>query len=90
MCARVKFFFQIAIVPLWNLFWKLLWNSPARLALRMTAREIGSSMFISHRTVERHIANMYEKLSVHNRQALLRSVYRGNLAAVSIAEAMAD
>jgi DNA-binding CsgD family transcriptional regulator len=60
------------------------------LALRMTAREIGSSMFISHRTVERHIANMYEKLSVHNRQALLRSVYSGNLAAVSIAEAMAE
>jgi DNA-binding CsgD family transcriptional regulator len=45
------------------------------IALRMTAREMASVLFVSHRTVERHIANIYEKLSVHNRQALLRRVY---------------
>jgi DNA-binding CsgD family transcriptional regulator len=60
------------------------------LALRMTAREIGATMFISHRTVERHIANLYEKLGVHNRQALLRSVYHENMAAASISGALAE
>ncbi len=60
------------------------------LALRMTAREIASIMFISHRTVEHHIANMYEKLGAHNRQTLLRNVYRENLQAISGIETVAE
>jgi DNA-binding CsgD family transcriptional regulator len=60
------------------------------LALRMTAREIASIMFISYRTVEHHIANMYEKLRVHSRQALLRSVYHGNVNALHGGQAPAE
>jgi len=41
------------------------------MALRMTAREIASILLISSRTVERHMANAYEKLGVDNRADLL-------------------
>lgn len=42
------------------------------LARRMSAREIGSVLVASPRTIERHIANIYEKLGVHSRVDLLR------------------
>ena len=45
------------------------------LALRLTAREIGSFLLISPRTVERHIANTYDKLQVSSRRQLLVRVY---------------
>lgn len=45
------------------------------MALRMTAREIGSILRISPRTVERHIANSYDKLGVNDRASLLARVY---------------
>lgn len=44
------------------------------LVRRMTAREIAVFLGISPRTVEQHIANMYEKLDVHCRQSLVRLV----------------
>lgn len=46
------------------------------MSLRMTAREIASLLRISPRTVERHVANAYEKLGVNNRADLLAKVYR--------------
>jgi DNA-binding CsgD family transcriptional regulator len=45
------------------------------LALRMTAREIGAALCMSHRTAERHIQNMYEKLGVRCRADLLLKFY---------------
>lgn len=45
------------------------------LALRMSPREIGLSLLISTRTVERHIANVYEKLGVHDRRGLFARIY---------------
>ncbi len=39
----------------------------------LTAREIGARLFISERTVETHIANVYERLDIHSRHQLLRS-----------------
>jgi DNA-binding NarL/FixJ family response regulator len=48
----------------------------AHLALRMTAKEIASALLVSHRTVERHIGNVYEKLDVHDRETLLRRLLR--------------
>ncbi|GAC1573163.1 MAG: hypothetical protein NVS3B18_06460 [Candidatus Dormibacteria bacterium] len=39
----------------------------------LSAREIGTRLFISERTVETHIANVYERLDIHSRHQLMRS-----------------
>jgi len=44
----------------------------ARVALGQTSREIGELMFISHRTVEHHRANIAEKLNLRGANALMR------------------
>lgn len=45
----------------------------ARLAgLGNTAREIGAQLFVSDRTVEKHLANVYAKLGVQSKVALAR------------------
>lgn len=41
------------------------------LAFRMTSREIASLLFISPRTVEKHIENAFEKIGVADRTSLL-------------------
>ncbi len=38
------------------------------LAQRLSAKEIGQRLFISDRTVKRHLANIYEKLGAHSRR----------------------
>jgi DNA-binding CsgD family transcriptional regulator len=40
----------------------------------LTAREIGTRLFISERTVETHLANVYERLDVHSRHQLIQSL----------------
>lgn len=44
---------------------------------RLTAGEAGLVLNISRRTVEKHIADMYEKLEVYDRHSLLKAVYGG-------------
>lgn len=44
----------------------------ARVAQGQTSREIGERMFISHRTVEHHRANIAEKLNLRGANALMR------------------
>lgn len=43
-------------------------------------REIAGDLVLSERTVARHIANMYEKLSVHGRAEITAYALRHNLA----------
>jgi DNA-binding NarL/FixJ family response regulator len=47
--------------------------------LGLTAREIGRRLFISERTVETHLANVYERLDVHSRHQLILSQGGGGL-----------
>jgi DNA-binding CsgD family transcriptional regulator/tetratricopeptide (TPR) repeat protein len=49
------------------------------LAQRYTAPEIGEELFISVRTVERHIANIYNKLGVNSRRAAAAFAIRHGL-----------
>jgi DNA-binding NarL/FixJ family response regulator len=39
------------------------------LARRYTDREIGEALFVSPRTVARHVAGIFGKLGVHSRRA---------------------
>ena len=43
----------------------------ALLCQRLTMAEIATKLFINRRTVEFHIANIYEKLKVRNRRELV-------------------
>ncbi len=61
---------QVALIePLTNREMEVL----EMLAQRLTAKEIGSSLFISERTVKRHTANIYQKLGVNSRQQAVAS-----------------
>jgi predicted ATPase/DNA-binding CsgD family transcriptional regulator len=52
------------------------------LAAGHTDRQIGDALFISHRTVNVHVAHIFEKLAVHSRaQASAEAVRRGYTAA---------
>jgi DNA-binding CsgD family transcriptional regulator len=42
-----------------------------------SAREIGKRLFISERTVETHMANIYDKLNVHSRRELVEHLRSG-------------
>ena len=53
------------------------------MAMRLTAKEAAALLLISPRTVERHVATIYEKLGVNCRRGLLARVYCQDLAAVS-------
>jgi DNA-binding NarL/FixJ family response regulator len=46
---------------------------------RMTSRGIGAALGMSHRTAERHVQNMYEKLSVRSRTELLELLSESRL-----------
>jgi DNA-binding CsgD family transcriptional regulator len=46
----------------------------ALLARRLQTAEIAACLFISHRTVERHIQDSFEKLNVHSRDHLRRKL----------------
>jgi DNA-binding CsgD family transcriptional regulator len=45
----------------------------------LSAREIGTRLFISERTVETHLANVYERLDIHSRLELIQSHERVGL-----------
>jgi DNA-binding NarL/FixJ family response regulator len=45
----------------------------------LTSREIGATLFISEKTVERHRANVLEKLGLRDRVALTRYAIRRGL-----------
>jgi DNA-binding NarL/FixJ family response regulator len=53
------------------------------LASGATARQIGSALHISSRTVESHIFNAYRKLGVHSRVQLVRLMLEGDLLAAA-------
>jgi DNA-binding CsgD family transcriptional regulator len=46
-----------------------------QLLLGKTNREIGESLFISETTVKRHLANVFVKANVSNRQALMAEIH---------------
>jgi DNA-binding NarL/FixJ family response regulator len=46
----------------------------------LTNAEIGKRLHISGRTVATHLANIYERLNIHNRAALARCVVEWGLA----------
>ena len=37
-----------------------------------STRDIGTALFISERTVETHLANIYNKIDVHSRSELVK------------------
>ena len=55
------------------------------LAAGYTDREIGEALYISHRTVNAHVAHIFAKLDVHSRaEAAVEAVRRGYAAAVNV------
>jgi DNA-binding CsgD family transcriptional regulator/tetratricopeptide (TPR) repeat protein len=51
----------------------------ALVALGRTDRQIGEELFISHRTVERHVSNILAKLDAHTRAEVAAIVHRDGL-----------
>jgi DNA-binding NarL/FixJ family response regulator len=49
------------------------------LADGLTDREVGARLFISHRTVERHVSNLLGKLGVSRRAELVAVAHRNDL-----------
>jgi DNA-binding NarL/FixJ family response regulator len=47
----------------------------------LTDRQIGSRLFISHRTVERHVSNLLAKLGADRRSELVATAHREGLVA---------
>jgi DNA-binding NarL/FixJ family response regulator len=47
----------------------------------LTDRAIGGRLFISHRTVERHVSNLLSKLEVGRRAELVATAHRDGLLA---------
>ena len=52
------------------------------LALGRTDRQIGAELFISHRTVERHVSNILAKLDARTRAELTAIAHRDGLISV--------
>jgi DNA-binding CsgD family transcriptional regulator len=51
----------------------------ARLAAKgLTSAEVASRLFVSRRTVETHLANLYAKLAIHSRSELRRWIGSGS------------
>jgi len=48
----------------------------------LTSREIGARLFLSANTIERHRANLMDKLGVHNRVGLVKFAVRHGLVAL--------
>ena len=48
----------------------------------LTDRQIGTRLFISHRTAERHVSNLLAKLGVERRSELVAAAHREGLADV--------
>jgi DNA-binding NarL/FixJ family response regulator len=44
-----------------------------------TDRQIGAELFISHRTVERHVSNILAKLDAHTRAEIAAIAHRDGL-----------
>jgi DNA-binding NarL/FixJ family response regulator len=49
------------------------------LASGKTNREIGEALFISEKTVARHVSNIFDKLDVSTRAAATACAYQRNL-----------
>jgi DNA-binding NarL/FixJ family response regulator len=55
-----------------------------RIAVNKTSREIGAELFISHRTVETHRANICAKLNLHGSHPLLQFALENKSALLSL------
>jgi DNA-binding CsgD family transcriptional regulator len=44
-----------------------------------STRQIAGALFISEHTVQRHLANVFEKVGVRSRRALLKRLFFDNL-----------
>jgi Bacterial regulatory proteins, luxR family len=51
-------------------------------ALGRTDRQIGAELFISHRTVERHVSNILAKFDAHTRAEIAAIAHRDGLVPV--------
>ena len=50
---------------------------------RSNDRRIGAELFISHRTVERHVSNILAKLDAHTRAEITAIAHRSGLVPVA-------